>query len=86
MLATRRDCCTFLQCTQMQSAGLEATGGTGHTGEPGEEEVGRDMKRVVSRMAALIVAVGLAVGASAGPASADTSWGYFVKPSASVDR
>ena len=38
------------------------------------------MKRVVRRMAVLVVAVGLAVGAGMAPASADTSWGYVVKP------
>lgn len=43
------------------------------------------MKRLARRVAALVVAVGLAVGVTAVPASADTSWGYVVKPS-KIDR
>lgn len=46
------------------------------------------MKKFVRRLAALAVAIGFAIGAGAGPASADTSWGYVVKPKPpiSVDR
>ena len=83
--------CTFLQCRLSQGPTLAGSCGRGHTGRQRGHllEVGSSaVKRVVRRLATVVVAVGLAIGAGIAPASADTSWGYVVKPDpkTSVDR